>query len=383
MPTLGWILESDEDRFFESVEDSYLRLIPTQYVCPFCTEPLLSRQELRDHLIGAHPIERPSLLVRGVPAPATLTLRTPLRGDEIEATNCSRIRVSKNGRPPKTVASTDLSAELAHDSQAHYTVTLENIRALDRVVTSANYTIRIKVADPQMLREIDRAFVELLAVQDFTVETVAIFARKCARLSDDLDYPGALGDYAYGILAKDGSGGTSLRFESFKDKFEAAHAVLRDYPRFLAHAILSLVRLNFNNFSPSCEFSTLPLVDRGMNFFGSLAAGSSINATPVVRDDGNRRDVCPIDTVSQDILGYAGRLIQGDALRDVEIARCMERAGHGTITPQDQAKLHVICAVAMRQRGQGARAIPVLQNLVNDEAFGHWANVQLNDAGNV
>jgi hypothetical protein len=381
MPTLGWILESDEDRFFESIEDAYLRFIPTQYICPFCTESLLSRQALRDHVIGAHPVERPSLLVKGMPAPATITLRAHPREDEIETTNCSRILVTKNGRSPMTVAPDDLSAALAHENSSHYEITLENVRAIDGVVTAANYTIRIRVADPHILKAIDRTFVELLAVPDFTVETIALFAKKCTCLTDDLDYPGALGDYAYGILAKEGSGGTSLRFEAFKDKFEAAYAVLRDYPRFLARAILSSIRLNFNNFSSFCEPSSLPLLDRGMIFFGNLAAGRPFEATTKVCDDGGHRHVCPIDMVSQEILRYAGRLAQGDALWGGEITRCMERAGHGTITPQDQSKLLVVCAVALRHSGQGEKAIPILRNLVNDEAFGRWANAQLNEAG--
>src|SRR4051794_40119123 len=96
MPTVGWIQETAEERFFERGDDAAPRL-PETFPCPICGAEFETVLACSWHVNDRHPLERTLLFIRGLPAPATVVVRSPLRPHELSFENCHVIRARRNG----------------------------------------------------------------------------------------------------------------------------------------------------------------------------------------------------------------------------------------------------------------------------------------------
>src|SRR5262245_3084008 len=97
MPTLGWILETAEDRFYERGGDEIARE-PAKLPCPICGATFDDALGVSWHVNEAHPLERPMLLVEGAPTPAKAIYSVPLDPLAIACVNTTAIRATCNGR---------------------------------------------------------------------------------------------------------------------------------------------------------------------------------------------------------------------------------------------------------------------------------------------
>src|SRR6266481_6560534 len=98
MPTVGWILESAEERFWEGrTTPDRPEPPPPVLACKYCGQKLASREDLRRHYNLLHPLELPVLCVRGETLLREHVVRRPIRPDDIELMQCTRCEIQIDG----------------------------------------------------------------------------------------------------------------------------------------------------------------------------------------------------------------------------------------------------------------------------------------------
>src|SRR4051794_26958396 len=95
MPTLNYILETVEDRFYERGEEVVRP--PKTHACPLCDAVLPEAIDLSWHLNEVHPLDRPVLLLRGAAASRDSVIRRSLDPGDIELVNTTHVEVHENG----------------------------------------------------------------------------------------------------------------------------------------------------------------------------------------------------------------------------------------------------------------------------------------------
>ena len=87
MPTVGWIQETVEDRYWErgGLADQYPP-IPKIHYCPYCDNHYDTTGDLSTHISVDHPIERPVIFLGNRTALSEQTIRSPISKKEINFT---------------------------------------------------------------------------------------------------------------------------------------------------------------------------------------------------------------------------------------------------------------------------------------------------------
>jgi hypothetical protein len=163
------------------------------------------------------------------PLPHEIRIRSHKIAEKIGFHKCHRLWVARDGLYPTIYTPRRLKAELTMASKGHYRVRPEG--------GDEEYAISIAIPDGSVLREINRAFVELLAVEAPRVQDIARFRDVALAIGSPGEYSGALADYVMGTIIKDQdrSRGATLDFNEYKPKYESARAILCDYLRDESH----------------------------------------------------------------------------------------------------------------------------------------------------
>jgi hypothetical protein len=287
-----------------------------------------------------------------------------------------------DGRALDGVAPADLGKLVADLRSAHLSLELENHRAGDDADVRASYVLRVAVPDTEELAEVDRAFVANLAVEHPSTTHVDSFAAAVSGLESARMYWGALAEYVYGVLAKEGPGygGGTLPFGAFPGKFNRALAELSDHvDRPVAAAVVGAARLNLN------DLVTPIVVTRDRRLDGCAAAlhGAATLlpwSEPVDRRDGVAVvSLCPIDTDTHFVLDAYESLVAHEA-PDRRLDGFESRVEDGRLSGADRSKLRVLLATALLRADDRRRARRHLEALAHDEVFRDWATSELGGA---
>jgi hypothetical protein len=379
VPTYGWVLETAEDRFHER-GGAGLAPAPPVYPCPICKEPFNDGNSVSWHVSTTHPIERPILFVKGAPAPSFTPIREKLDPDDVLVANCTAARLSRNGRPEVEVDPGEVARLVTEDTDAEHRLRLFNRRAQDDAKIEAGYSLRITVPERAELVEVDKRFVERIAVDNLSMDIVERFARDTQRFRTARYYADALVAYAIGVLIKERTpeGGATLPFAEFQGKF--AHAVselilFADRP--VALAVTTCARLNLNDFVDAAS-SGIVAVDECHTFFaglknrGAVVFPSDLNLAPGIVP------LCPVDRDTHAVLQSFAALAEPSGspriLNEVE-----DRATDATLSSFDRTKLTAMAAGRRLLEGDEAAAAPLLRMLANDPHLGSWAQANLPD----
>jgi len=375
MPTVGWIRETDEDRYWEARAADLNSATPARFECPFCSDVFKSELDRATHISSAHPIERPVLFLNGQNAPSKFSLRTVLTPSQISIANCTGISVVKNGAERRYQSQKRFAADLLGERRGLYQVTLENSRIADGARTAAKYRVHVAIANETSLNTIDEEFLRYIATDDLRTSGVRRFADFCEVFPDAEDYYDALAEYAFGVLAKDQTGGTTLTFKQFTDKFSYALAVLSDYSRPVAQAICASVRFNLNDFAHLHPPSGVALLDSAIDFFSGLCANCQQRIHFAPSRAGKKLTLCPIDGVTEEIL-EAFSLLRGkfDSSKVDGLASKIDR---GTLSEFDRAKLRAIVSALYLRTKHKTLAKRNLRALEHDQMLGAWAATEL------
>ena len=86
MPTVGWILETANDRYWEARSKTAVgfRSPPPMYACSRCSKKFPSADELRRHFHVSHPLELPVLYLRGEPLLQDSVIRSHVTEGDIQ-----------------------------------------------------------------------------------------------------------------------------------------------------------------------------------------------------------------------------------------------------------------------------------------------------------
>lgn len=382
MPTVSWIREGDEERYYEAVAERVTADGPDPFPgCPHCGERFPT-QDIAEHIRAAHPMLRPILLVDGCPAPSEVIIRRPASNTEIYLLNTSEALAEIDGGQPRSASREKLLSLLGAGADSIINLQLINTRAADRASAVANYKIKLRVPTEQGIRHVDRAFQNILTGGELSRVLVDQFALTAKGRGAD-EYADGLYQYAVGILAKDQTADSSgtVPFKKYAEKYQIAAAIIADIPSPLAETISSCIRFNLNEFTVTSRPTGVTALDEAIRFFAPLANGAPARLHKASKSRGKPVPACPIDHTTDAILQLVLDVPRPKHVDQGQIDQLTNMIASGLTTEPDRVKLRALLARRALDCGVRALAVPQLRTLIHDVTFGAWAENQLNNIG--
>lgn len=360
------LYQHDPAHSFGSVDGSGVTVtLRKTYFCPECNLQVASEFALSEHLSRVHPIAHPHLVIGGIRTPAEWIVRKR-QTETVLAPNAQGIAVSLNGSRSKRCTTVALGELLRSQTAGVLEIVLTNRGAESR------YRIVLRIPPRDALDVIDRRFSSRLAREDVTISDIRVFAEDVPGGPAAVDYASGLADYVYGVLAKDGAGGTSLTFSGYRQKLAHAAAVLSEFDNPLAIAICSCVRFNLNDLKgPWKPTGVLPL-DVAFHHFRQLAdvgLAEAETAHPRRKSRPHGVALCPVDSATNRILR---------AVAEAQIVEPNDLVRPG-MSDEDRAKSTALLAERLLRQGSSG-ATEFLSQLQHDAVFGDWASRRLSSA---
>jgi hypothetical protein len=377
MPTVGWIQETNIERYWEHPYPPE-RYEPPAIPCGYCGRIFSSSDELGRHLGLDHPLSIPILHVRAQPAASELSIRTPVQPNDIALLNCTACVISKNGGESKPITPKRLVTFLATERSSRCTLTLVNERSLDGSQAAAQFIVRFSIPSQDALNAIDKEFIDRFAQTEHPrIADVEGFRAACPSERPAQEYASALGDYVIGLAVKERhpEGGALLEFEHYKEKFTGALGVLKQFHRPVARAVTSVIDFNLNNFAASPAPTKLHNLGAAFSFFQAIAQGQG--PAGFSRTSSRHTSICPVDIVTHRILDAAQRLSSTRKPHALLAAELEELSRWQPLSEYDTTKIQVMSAAAHLRLGNPTAAEHHLRALRFNFLFGGWAQARL------
>ena len=373
MPVLlDWIDPGNAGGSVQIPQSPDWRPTPIFYRCPYCNRHEVSEAGLQNHVVTSHPIERPTLLLRGVAAESQIRLRRLVTASDFHTLHCGSASLSINGRPSKTFDAKKLSDVLSKQIDCEISIQLHGQGR--SAAASSTYEIHIVVPDETHLDKADRLFLADLAKNDVGLRDVEKFAADSAALDSCKDYASGLTDYVLGMLIKDQSGNVSLEFKEYVAKHQSALALLSNFDRPLARIVCTFIRFSLNDFLSPFVTCGVDKLDASIAFFvercGIPNAQISNNSTLASLKS---RNLCPVDQTSFVLLAGASDLwtMQNMSPLADKVVAISDRQG---VSGYDRAKAYVLLAEHFERTQNTLKAASAARMLSNDPVFGRWAD---------
>jgi hypothetical protein len=346
MPTVGYILETAIDRYWErgGSEEQY-PLQPKMYECPYCNQKCESTNQLSTHISIDHPVERPIIRIYNKEATPEQTIRSSVIAQNIDLINVRKIVVRKNGGKSQEWTQDELKANLSNRENAHYVITLVNTDSLDERPVQTDYTVNIKIPDQTEIEAVDENFIHILAIDNAEMSDVNRFSDVCSKYQSATEYASALADYVIGVMVKDQnpSSGITLPFKKYPEKMQKALATLHDFDRPIPRVICASIKFNLNDFRIPPVPCGVKLLDDINDFFSTIVVAREKPTfcynEPV--EEFKKLPICPIDRDTFNILKWfqkiCSRKIEGNFLTQL-----FEVATASKLSYYDRVKVAVL-----------------------------------------
>jgi hypothetical protein len=372
MPTVGWIIERDTDRF-----ERGRRAEPESavlYGCPYCELKFATTGERRRHIGHAHSLDAPVLLLRGQRANYESTIRLPLTSAEIAIENTSECHVQDESGKWTRFSEARLRETLVEKRFGICSIRLTNRRHADESQASCMHNLRFVVPSQDDMDFIDHLFVKTLTNVPLNHTYIDDFRQNLPTGDAALAYAGALADYAQGVMFKDRHvmPCSHLGFSEFASKMQSALSVLDSINRPVPQAVCSCIALNLNNFAPLAIHPIAPKLWQALYFFESFLLEGPTSKHKKQKS-GNTKPICPIDEVTDKILDAVADLIAGRKVSQ-EVYGLVNA---GDLSEQDIVKLRVLCSYDSLQAHDSKTARKFLGLLRFDRSFGTWATERM------
>lgn len=351
---------------------------PRLYFCDVCRAEFASEEQRDLHRSEVHLAAIPLLLLGNVAAPHEIRIRNHKMAEQVGFQNCRKLSVARDGLRPVPYTPTRLKAELAKANQSHYLVRPDG--------SDEEYVISVQIPEAAVLREIDRTFVELLAVEAPRVQDIARFREVAASIGRVGEYSGALADYVMGTIIKDRdhARGATLDFNEYKPKYESSRAILFDYVKDESHrppvpeAVCASINFGLNQFDGTYRPVGIRLLDDCVRFLLPLLAPTTkLPDFTLVSPGRHGAPICPLDGGTHHVLQAFERISLSSG-RSLDVLREeAEKAESTLLSEYDRAKLYTFTAVGLLRAGDRSSSEKILAHLVNDFTFGRWAEAQL------
>lgn len=384
MPTVGWIQESALDRVLEARARPTRAFVPRiEFRCSWCQRAFATHEDLCIHTSQRHPLELPTLHLKGEPILRDHVVRTRLETPDVQLVQCTHCELQVDGGEWRSIEPDEFRKRFTSCSDAHWNIRLINDHTGRGAGVSDTYRIRFSVPDPETLDSIDDLFCRMLAIDEPGHGDLAAFDAALPTGTSAREYGAALGDYAVGVLLKEKR--TALRSEpelkEASSRMRVAFETLRLFDRPLAQVVSGVVRFNLNDFRTARPTASAEL-DAGIRFFRQITGAEPADEHTGTVDVGPfvspRAAICPIDTVSFQLLTVCERVTSGDIWL-AHVVGLEKACASEPLNEYDASKLHALCAYGFLKIGQLVNARPHLRAIRFNPWMQSWVQRQLEE----
>ncbi|KPL91982.1 hypothetical protein [Herpetosiphon geysericola] len=353
MPTLGWRLEDDVERFWENhivAKDDHK--VPHQFACPTCGRLFNTSREREAHINLEHPLQLPKLIIHDKEITSKKIITRPISFNAIEILNTSSCQIQYNNRLLKDISIQELKSIFSKERDCVIIITLIN-----KPNAIQKYFIEFKIMNDDILNEIDKIFIDKLAIDQLNHDYIHYFMEESNFDSKYLDYKNALANYALGIVMKDNPKNrrSSFNFGDFDEKMRSSLNILKKYNRTIPNIIANAIRLNLNIFNAKMKTNLLELEialemfrKKEINTFHSTCPRSQANVS---------LNICPIDTLTKLVIDSCNKLYYSENNIDIDkLEDILFRSSNNLVSNQDARKLHLICLSYYERSHQDSKA---------------------------
>ncbi len=342
------------------IED-WCRPVPPTHRCMHCGEEFDTADDLRQHRFQAHPIKRPLLFIRGMEIGSTpVTITRSLAPQDVGTGACTSAIVNGVHMPVDHLAAT-----LASIEQDTVRIVLEGEGA------NASFEIRIEIASDDDMEGVEQAFFRVAHHRRLDVRAIEQFIDGASPYKTAAAYCDGICEYLYGVLAKERSPTSSLRYEAYREKFTRALDKLRTFDRPLANRVGGLVEFHFNHFPEAASLSPGARVGRAANAFATRLSGSSLPES-VGQFDGSdeQLEYLLTDWDTEQLIRWAVRDPSELLCEQAEIEKMLR----SDPAEYDQTKLHILLAEIGLSSKNRVLVLTHARELRNSPSVSRWAD---------
>ena len=314
---------------------------PPEYRCAMCGAIFETKDALRGHRFETHPRYRPVLMLNGLEL-GTVTKRVtaPLRESDVEVTECDAAFLNGRRIPPK-----DLPGLIADLADGTTRLMLKNGDVV------ADFTLDVCLATEDDLTGIERELQRMVEARRLDVAAIDDFIVAAGQFGSAVGYCDGIAAYLYGMLAKEGTGGSSLLQTAYVGKYNQAVEALTDYDRPIARVVGSLIAFNFNQFSKARGLGGNARVGHAAGKYDERLNGAA-------HCDPGLTEVLSIDEVLSDSdTEQVVRWAVADLATLAERTQLMEHFVRRDTVDLDRFKVHVLLAEAYAFAGDKASSV--------------------------
>jgi len=332
----------------------------TVYACQHCTLQFDEIDQLRRHRFEAHPYTRPLFYVRGVELGSTsICITSPVKTEDFVYDNCESVKLNGSTIDLKT-----MPALLCKFSNDKVKITLIN------EAVEASFELEFRIAQGEHLKGVEDAFMMLAKCKILSIKSIESFIENCRAFTTAGYYYDGICHYLYGVLAKEHSPDSNLKYEEYQDRFNRAASVLADYDRPLARIIRALVAFHFNHFADAVKLAPEGRLRKAAEQYMRLLSGQAKQTVGCVFEQNAPEDLLT-DHENLRIVRWATGDLTEDNAHDIDALLKRD------IPEYDRLKLRIILAEALFAKRHFDLAKKATRELIGNNQTQLWAEKML------
>lgn len=339
--------------------DDYVPSAP-EYPCQHCDAVFVDIEALRQHRFEKHPLSRPVLMINGreigsVPFYVT----SPLLAKHVHLLHCASVSV--NGREMASASVGAFLSRIRND--------VANLELSNQGV-SATFSVHVEIAEMPDLAGVDKCFLSVARTQRLDMRAIEAFIAEAEEFRTASRYYGGICDYFYGVLAKERSPDSTLKYEDYREKFGRAAEKLKDFNRPPAIAIGALIAFHFNQFKEAAAMAKGLRLGVAAGRFERLLGGNAKVAGEMLSEDfSDDIEKLLTDVETEKLLAWS--VLKPKKLEP--LLKDLEAFSRRDIPETDRAKLRVLLGEVHVAIGAFDEAFRNARELRNSPAFAVWA----------
>ena len=321
------------------------------YRCLHCPLQFNKEDELRKHRFETHPYTRPSLFLRGIELGASPVYVTrEIKPGEIFLAACDRAQLNN-----EDISVGDLPTRLSRIRSDRVRIDLSNAGA------SAIYDIHFQISDVRDLDRVDESFQRLATRGVLSISSLDDFIAQCRPFATAAPYLDGIAHYLYGVLAKERAPDSTVPYDKYPDRFNAAAAALADYERPLAKLIQALVAFNFNHFQEAATLAPAGRLKTAALGFADSVEGTGWKFVAARAIEESRPEDLLSDSETHQVLTWTEALAK-TLVREIER---IEFLAKGEASSLSKIKLKILLIAAYEADGESTWARKTAHELLN------------------
>lgn len=297
---------------------------PITYECADCGQEFVNVENLREHRLEEHRIQRPYLyLSRSAQHLARYVISQTITPSDLLFSDVDRIDIGSSEYSSLEGAARYICA----NQVGRIEITLWNGGY------SAEYLLDFDIISDDVAAQVERAFIECNQISSSQLERLGLFYERIQKLdASALGYATALDRYMVGIMAKDRVANCPVPYEKYPDKLGESLDRLSHIHRPFSAVLVSIIHLIQNCFEPSLLDDSFPLLASANRAFRE---GIFSTMEPGCESSDN----VPIDTVTDLAISFA---IRGDDYRHANCQELENLVRSNSLSESDRLKIRLL-----------------------------------------